>query len=156
MQAAPVYQPEQSLQNEQQVTAGSTQEPVNSLLQSGDITEAQTHATPQTLVAEPPPVSALTAPVAPLPTAQIQAPVSAPTPPAVRESSRPSSMPPAGIIPPERPNAHGSPTRVYLNQNVTPYLLEGMKYLAAYEPEKPLEWLSGFLAQRSAEVEGKL
>jgi len=43
---------------------------------------------------------------------------------------------------------------VYINQNVTPHLLEGMKYLAAYEPEKPLKWLSEFLAKRSAEVEG--
>ena len=29
-----------------------------------------------------------------------------------------------------------------------------MKYLAAYEPEKPLLWLSDFLRDRSKEVEG--
>ncbi|OJD29858.1 compass complex subunit [Diplodia corticola] len=34
---------------------------------------------------------------------------------------------------PTQPNAHGSPTRVYLNQNVTPHLLEGMKKLALEE-----------------------
>jgi COMPASS component SDC1 len=29
-----------------------------------------------------------------------------------------------------------------------------MKYVAAYEPEKPLQWLGEFLLQRSKEVEG--
>jgi COMPASS component SDC1 len=43
---------------------------------------------------------------------------------------------------------------VYLNQNVTPFLLEGMKYLAVYEPEQPLKWLSEFLEKKSKEVEG--
>lgn len=98
--------------------------------------------------------SAASLPASNPPHARLQAPLSAPTPPAVRESSRTSSLPPAGVAPPERPNAHGAPTRVYLNQNVTPHLLEGMKYLAAYEPEKPLKWLSDFLAKRSAEIEG--
>ena len=69
-------------------------------------------------------------------------------------STRPSSQPPPPFAPPDKPAAHGSPTRVYINQNVTPHLLEGMKYLAAYEPERPLKWLSEFLARKSAEVEG--
>ncbi|KAF2436366.1 hypothetical protein EJ08DRAFT_728896 [Tothia fuscella] len=56
--------------------------------------------------------------------------------------------------PPTQPNPHGSPTRVYLNQNVTPHLLEGIKYLAVYEPDKPLKWLAEFLEKRSKEVEG--
>jgi COMPASS component SDC1 len=43
---------------------------------------------------------------------------------------------------------------VYLNQNVTPHLLEAMKHLATTEPEKPLKWLSEFLAQKSREIEG--
>jgi COMPASS component SDC1 len=43
---------------------------------------------------------------------------------------------------------------VYLNQNVTPHLLEAMKHLATTEPEKPLKWLSEFLAMKSAELEG--
>ncbi|KAK0660972.1 COMPASS component SDC1 [Lasiodiplodia hormozganensis] len=54
---------------------------------------------------------------------------------------------------PTQPNPHGSPTRVYLNQNVTPHLLEGMKRVALLEPEKPLKWLSDFLAERSKEYE---
>ena len=58
-------------------------------------------------------------------------------------------------VPPEKPNTHGSPTRVYLNQAVTPHLLEGMKFLAANEQQKPLKWLSEFLAQRSREMEGE-
>lgn len=29
-----------------------------------------------------------------------------------------------------------------------------MKYVAVYEPDKPLLWLSNFLKERSAEVEG--
>jgi COMPASS component SDC1 len=29
-----------------------------------------------------------------------------------------------------------------------------MKYLAVYEPEKPLKWLAEFLQKRSEEVEG--
>lgn len=68
--------------------------------------------------------------------------------------ARAASQSPATFAPPEKPNPHGSPTRVYINQNVTPHLLEGMKYVAAYEPEKPLRWLSEFLARKSAELEG--
>ncbi|KAJ4359352.1 hypothetical protein N0V95_002277 [Ascochyta clinopodiicola] len=52
------------------------------------------------------------------------------------------------------PIPHGSPTRVYLNQHVTPHLLEAMKHLAMNEPEKPLKFLSEFLAMKSAEIEG--
>lgn len=70
--------------------------------------------------------------------------------PAARPSPAPQSLPP---LPPKDPSAHGAPTRVYLNQKVTPYLLEGMKYLAIYEPDKPLKWLAEFLEQKSREVE---
>ncbi|EON62095.1 hypothetical protein W97_01314 [Coniosporium apollinis CBS 100218] len=68
-----------------------------------------------------------------------------------RGSPHPAAAP---IAPPTQPTLHGSPTRVYLNQHVTPYLLEGMKRLAIEEPEKPLRWLAEFLAARSREVEG--
>jgi COMPASS component SDC1 len=44
--------------------------------------------------------------------------------------------------------------RIYLNQTVTPHLLEGMKYLAVHEPEKPLKWLAEFLQKKSEEIEG--
>jgi COMPASS component SDC1 len=84
-------------------------------------------------------------PAAPLPTA-----ASAPTP--TPASSRNSPHPPAQA--PTQPIPHGSPTRVYLNQHVTPHLLEAMKHLATTEPEKPLKWLSEFLAGKSREIEG--
>ncbi|KAK5172014.1 uncharacterized protein LTR77_003651 [Saxophila tyrrhenica] len=83
------------------------------------------------------------------------APAAAATPPAPSASAtRPGSMPPQPVAKPDKPVAHGGPTRQYLNQNVTPHLLEAMKHLAAYEPEKPLLWLSEFLKDRSREVEG--
>lgn len=69
--------------------------------------------------------------------------------------TRPSSIPPSASAAPDNAYQHGSSTRVYLNQKVTPHLLEGMKHLAAVEPEKPLKWLSEFLARRSAETEGE-
>jgi COMPASS component SDC1 len=68
---------------------------------------------------------------------------------------RPGSIPPPPVtVRPDKSVAHGGPTRQFLNQNITPHLLEGMKYLAVYEPEKPLLWLSEFLKDRSKEVEG--
>lgn len=42
--------------------------------------------------------------------------------------------------PPSQPNPHGSPTRVYLNQNVTPHLLEAMKHLAVHEYADPMKF----------------
>ncbi|EMD63280.1 hypothetical protein GGP41_005286 [Bipolaris sorokiniana] len=92
------------------------------------------------------PSQTTTTPSAPAPSAPVAHPATAPA------SSRNSPHPPAQA--PTQPIPHGSPTRVYLNQHVTPYLLEAMKHLATQEPEKPLKWLSEFLAQKSAEVEG--
>jgi COMPASS component SDC1 len=85
------------------------------------------------------------------------APANAPTPtPAPAPSSRASPHPSAQAQqqPPVHPIPHGSPTRVYLNQHVTPHLLEAMKHLVTAEPEKPLLWLSEFLAGKSREIEG--
>jgi COMPASS component SDC1 len=48
----------------------------------------------------------------------------------------------------------GSAARAYLNRGVTPSLLEGMKHLAAHEPERPLRWLADFLRKKSEELEG--
>ncbi|KAF2682529.1 hypothetical protein K458DRAFT_405779 [Lentithecium fluviatile CBS 122367] len=87
----------------------------------------------------------------PTPQAAPVTPVAAPTPTPTRNSPHPSSGPQQA---PTHANPHGSPTRVYLNQNVTPHLLEAMKHLATNEPEKPLKWLSEFLAQKSVEIEG--
>ncbi|KAL9093758.1 MAG: hypothetical protein Q9159_000059 [Coniocarpon cinnabarinum] len=61
----------------------------------------------------------------------------------------------AAPIIPSVNGAHGSPTRRYINQKVTPALLEGMKILAVREPERPLEWLGEFLLRRSRELEGE-
>lgn len=77
------------------------------------------------------------------------------TPPAASSANaRPGSMPPQPSARPSQPVAHGGPTRQYLNSNITPHLLEGMKRLAVDEPEKPLLWLSQFLREKSKEVEG--
>lgn len=57
----------------------------------------------------------------------------------------------APIIPPS--GIDGSPTRVYINQKVTPALLEGMKHLATKQPENPLKWLGEYLLRRSEELE---
>lgn len=80
--------------------------------------------------------------------------VATPPPASSASAARPGSMPPQPVATPAKPVAHGGPTRQYLNQNVTPHLLEAMKHLAAHEPEKPLLWLSEFLRDRSKSVEG--
>lgn len=80
--------------------------------------------------------------------------VATPPAPSSAAATRPGSMPPQPSAKPDHPVAHGGPTRQYLNQNVTPHLLEAMKHLAANEPKKPLLWLSDFLRDRSKEVEG--
>ncbi|KAL1794643.1 hypothetical protein ACET3X_006459 [Alternaria dauci] len=95
--------------------------------------------------------------VPPTPSTSTPAPPSAPSLPTAptptpAASSRNSPHPTAQA--PTQPIPHGSPTRVYLNQHVTPHLLEAMKHLATTEPEKPLKWLSEFLAQKSREIEG--
>lgn len=114
-------------------------------------TEAPMHAIQQADPTDPnPPPQAQLQMLQP----QIQ-PLPVPTPPAVSgASARPGSMPPQPSARPEKPVAHGGPTRQFLNQNITPHLLEGVKYLAVYEPEKPLLWLADFLRDRSKEIEG--
>ncbi|KAG9535482.1 hypothetical protein KCU71_g23277, partial [Aureobasidium melanogenum] len=79
-------------------------------------------------------------------------PVKAPTPSPA--PTRPSSIPPAVSLPPEKANQHGAPDRIYLN-NVATYFMEGMKYLVFYQPEKPLRWMAEFLMKRSIEIEGE-
>ncbi|KAF2831436.1 hypothetical protein CC86DRAFT_366799 [Ophiobolus disseminans] len=81
------------------------------------------------------------------------APTPVPQPPPVSSRNSPHPSAPAQQTP-TQPVPHGSPTRVYLNQYVTPHLLEAMKHLATTEPDKPLKWLSEFLAMKSAELEG--
>lgn len=43
----------------------------------------------------------------------------------------------------------GFPTRKYLNEKVTPTLLEGMRMIAVQKPEDPLKVLGQFLIDRS-------
>lgn len=124
--------------------------PAQEVLKSTARTHLHHHTNPQKSTPNPslqPTVQ--TAPATPAP--QPVAP-SAPALPATTASSRNSPHPTAQA--PTQPIPHGSPTRVYLNQNVTPHLLEAMKHLATNEPEKPLKWLSEFLAMKSAEIEG--
>lgn len=71
--------------------------------------------------------------------------------------TRPTQVAPANATAsaaPSTANPHGAPVRIYLNQKVTPHLLEGLKHLAVYEPEKPLKWLADYLQKKSEELEG--
>jgi COMPASS component SDC1 len=78
--------------------------------------------------------------------------------PASRSSLHPGAATAMAQLPPTLllANNHpgGSPARAYLNRAVTPSLLEGMKLLAAQEPERPLRWLADFLRKKSEELEG--
>ncbi|EEQ86500.2 hypothetical protein RJZ56_001043 [Blastomyces dermatitidis] len=54
-------------------------------------------------------------------------------------------------IPQVRPG--GAPARVYMNEKIVPYLLEGMKTLAKEQPSNPLRVLGEYLIQKSNEIE---
>ncbi|KAK9471763.1 Dpy-30 motif-domain-containing protein [Dipodascopsis tothii] len=54
-----------------------------------------------------------------------------------------------GVDAPPRPVRGGAPTRRYLNEQVTPVLLEGMRMLARERPENPLEVLGQYLIAQS-------
>ncbi|KAF2772014.1 hypothetical protein EJ03DRAFT_348827 [Teratosphaeria nubilosa] len=138
---------------------GSAAAPADIIMKEEPSTEAAMDGIQQADPTDPQPPPQPVA-IAPAPARQVAA---VPTPPAVSGAStnRPGSMPPApSQLPtkpsqlPTKPIPHGGPTRQYLNMNVTPHLLEGMKWLAANEPEKPLQWLADFLKRRSEEVEG--
>ncbi|KAL4905205.1 hypothetical protein BDW74DRAFT_20351 [Aspergillus multicolor] len=49
----------------------------------------------------------------------------------------------------------GAPARVYMNEKIVPYLLEGMKTVTKEQPANPLRVLGEFLIQKSNEVEGQ-
>ena len=76
---------------------------------------------------------------------------SIPQPSTASSSTNPTTL---AAPPPSGPTPHGAPVRQYLNGKITPHLVDGMKWLAVHEPEKPLKWLAEFLAKRSEEVEG--
>ncbi|KAL4792796.1 hypothetical protein BDV19DRAFT_391764 [Aspergillus venezuelensis] len=54
---------------------------------------------------------------------------------------------------PVRPG--GAPARVYMNEKIVPYLLEGMKSVTREQPANPLRVLGEYLIQKSNEVEGQ-
>ncbi|KAJ5145717.1 uncharacterized protein N7515_000281 [Penicillium bovifimosum] len=60
-----------------------------------------------------------------------------------------------GNIPAGQVRPGGAPARVYLNEKVVPYLLDGMKSVAREQPVNPLRVLGEFLLQKSNEVEGE-
>lgn len=51
-------------------------------------------------------------------------------------------------VPPGALNT-GAPTRQWLNEHVTPTLLEGMRLIAQEKPEDPLKFLGEFLISKS-------
>lgn len=63
--------------------------------------------------------------------------VSSPAPVAVKLQSRQSSMP-ASAPAPSVPENVGAPTRQWINAEVTPVLLEGMRWLARERYEEQL------------------
>ncbi|KAA8646974.1 hypothetical protein EYZ11_000088 [Aspergillus tanneri] len=48
----------------------------------------------------------------------------------------------------------GAPARVYMNEKIVPYLLEGMKMVTKEQPSNPLRVLGEYLIQKSNEIEG--
>ncbi|KAM5443688.1 COMPASS (complex proteins associated with Set1p) component [Microsporum ferrugineum] len=48
--------------------------------------------------------------------------------------------------------ATGAPARIYMNEKIVPYLLEGMKMVAKDQPMNPLQVLGEYLIQRSSEI----
>ncbi|KAI9680962.1 MAG: COMPASS (complex proteins associated with Set1p) component [Trizodia sp. TS-e1964] len=67
----------------------------------------------------------------------------------------PTPTPTNGTTPaaPLKALPHGAPARRYLNENVTPVLLEGMKLLAREQPNDPLRVLGEFLLRRQGELD---
>ncbi|MCJ1409528.1 COMPASS (complex proteins associated with Set1p) component [Ptychographa xylographoides] len=89
------------------------------------------------------------------------APTIAPAPQVVRNSTpvrttngTATAVTPAPAPMPSKAAPHGAPARRYLNEKVTGVLLEGMKRLAAEQPEDPLRVLGEYLIQRSKDMEG--
>lgn len=67
------------------------------------------------------------------PTQPASAPISAPSPAPVPTSTRNSPHPSGPTQMPVHAMLHGAPHRQYLNQHVTPHLLEAMKHLVTAE-----------------------
>jgi hypothetical protein len=77
----------------------------------------------------------------------ITRPVAQPQTPVAQKQPSPTPTP-ANQIPPG-----GAPARRFLNDNVTPALLEGMKMLAREQPKEPLLALAKFLEEKHQELQ---
>ncbi|TEA18633.1 Set1 complex component sdc1 [Colletotrichum sidae] len=68
-------------------------------------------------------------------------------------SSRAGSVHPeaSNLNLPSHPISHGDTARMYINNNVTSVLLEGMKMIGKDQPDSPLKVLGEFLLQKSRE-----
>ncbi|KAF8534471.1 hypothetical protein BDD12DRAFT_860123 [Trichophaea hybrida] len=75
----------------------------------------------------------------------------APAPAVYSPKPRPSPTPAPAVAPANQIPPGGAPARRYLNDNVTPALLEGMKMLAREQPKEPLLALARFLEERHRE-----
>ncbi|KAI5786454.1 hypothetical protein DFH27DRAFT_259563 [Peziza echinospora] len=64
-------------------------------------------------------------------------------------SSTPPTLSASNQIPPG-----GAPARQYINENVTPYLLEGMKMLVREQPSDPLKVLGEWLIEQNSRING--
>lgn len=49
---------------------------------------------------------------------------------------------------------NGAPARRYINERITPHLLDGLKIIAKEQPDDPLRILGEYLLQKSRELEG--
>ncbi|KAL7274704.1 COMPASS (complex proteins associated with Set1p) component [Rhizina undulata] len=104
------------------------------------VTSSSSAKPPHQLNAQPP--TAATARPAP-------SPAPAPQPSTATAAASPAAIPATvNQIPPG-----GAPARRYLNDNVTPILLEGMKMLAREQPKDPLLVLAQFLEEKHNELE---
>ncbi|KAL4865648.1 hypothetical protein BDV12DRAFT_174292 [Aspergillus spectabilis] len=79
-------------------------------------------------------------------------PATAQTPTGTADSIASASASAAANAHPVRPG--GAPARVYMNEKIVPYLLEGMKSVTREQPQNPLRVLGEYLIQKSNEVEG--
>lgn len=57
-------------------------------------------------------------------------------------------------VPPENVYEHGAPTRRYLNKQIVPAVLEGMKLIFFYQPAKPLKALGEYLLTGEDNISG--
>lgn len=57
-------------------------------------------------------------------------------------------------VSPEKAYEHGAPARRYLNEQIIPAILEGMKLITYYQPAKPLKALGEYLLTGTDNISG--